>query len=160
MNWFKRVIFPSALVMLTLALMVTRAPGAVKLVKGQTIYIPSYSNIISDVQRIVLKANLIIHNTDPVHPITLVSIDHYDTNGALVEKYLPQPVKLHALGAIRIVIKEPKRGDEGAGANFVVKWQADHKVTEPLIECFMVGSLGAQGYSFSSQGRVIQEEGD
>jgi hypothetical protein len=133
---------------------------AVKHVKGQTVYIPSYSNMISGINRITLKANLIVHNIDPLHPITVLRIDHYDTNGGLVEHYLPQPLSLKPLAAARIVIKEPKPGDEGAGANFVVQWRADTKVIEPLMECFMVGSVGTQGYSFSSVGRIMQEESD
>ena len=140
--------------------LVTCAAGAVKLLKGQTIYIPSYSNIIGDYQPINLRANLIIHNTDQTHPITIVRIDNYDTNGKMVEKYLPKPVELKALAATRITIKNPKKGDEGAGANFIVQWKSENKVPEPLIECIMVGSLGTQGHTFVSQGRVIAEEGE
>jgi hypothetical protein len=138
----------------------TLAAAAVKLLKGQTLYVPSYSNIIGDMQNIVVRANLIIHNTDPQHPITLVQIDNYDTHGKLVEKYLTKPVQLQALAATRIIIKNPKKGDEGAGANFIVQWKSEKKVTEPIIECIMVGSLGTQGHTFSSQSRVIAEEGE
>jgi hypothetical protein len=137
------------------------AIGAPKLVKGQTIYIPSYANVISGppmLMRVPLRANLVIHNTDPVHPITLTRVDHYDTHGKLVEKYLQQPLKLEPLGATRVVVKEPKKGDEGLGANFVVQWHADRKVTEPIIDCLMLGTLGNQGFSFTSQGRIIREE--
>lgn len=138
----------------------TFATGAIKLLKGQTIYIPSYSNVIGDYQPINLRANLVVHNTDQVHPITIVRIDNYDTNGKMVEKYLPKPVELKPLAATRITIKNPKKGDEGAGANFIVQWKSENKVTEPLIECIMVGSLGTQGHTFTSQGRIIAEEGD
>lgn len=153
------------LLMLILSIMIlfalgTFAAGAIKLLKGQTIYIPSYSNVIGDYQPINLRANLIIHNTDQIHPITIVRIDNYDTNGKMVEKYLSKPVELKALAATRITIKNPKKGDEGAGANFIVQWKAENKVTEPIIECIMVGSLGTQGHTFLSQGRVIAEEGD
>lgn len=136
----------------------TLALGVVKLLKGQTLYVPSYSNIIGDYQHIAVRANLLIHNTDPANPITIVRIDNYDTEGKLVEKFLSKPVQLNPLAAIRYAIKNPKKGDEGAGANFIVQWKADNKVTEPLVECIMVGSLGNQGHTFSSQGRVIQEE--
>jgi hypothetical protein len=137
------------------------ALGAPKLVQGQTIYIPSYANVISGPPMLMvvpLRANLVIHNTDPSHPIMVTRVDHYDTHGKLVEKYLPQPVKLNPLGATRVVVKEPKKGDEGLGANFIVQWHADQKVTEPLIDCLMLGTLGNQGFSFTSQGRIIQEE--
>jgi hypothetical protein len=134
------------------------AAGEIKLSKGQTMYIPSYSNIISESYRIVLRANLIVHNSDPNHSITLIRIDHYDTNGGLVGKYLSEPMKLGPLAAYRVIIKKPERGDEGAGSNFIVQWRAEKPVTEPIIECVMIGSSGTQGYSFSSQGRVISEE--
>ena len=134
------------------------AISAIRLLKGQTIYIPSYSNVIGDYQHIFVRANLLIHNTDPDHPITIVRIDNYDTDGKLVEKFLSKPLQLNPLAATRIAIKNPKKGDEGAGANFIVQWKAENKVVEPLIECIMVGSLGTQGHTFTSQGRVIQEE--
>ena len=156
----RKIFFTAAVILATLMIWLPAPADAVKHVKGQTVYIPSYSNIISGIQRITLKANLIVHNIDPLHPITVLRIDHYDTNGGLVEQYLPQPLTLKPLAAARIVIKEPKPGDEGAGANFVVQWRADTKVIEPLMECFMVGSVGTQGYSFSSVGRVMQEESE
>ncbi|MCL4502513.1 MAG: DUF3124 domain-containing protein [Deltaproteobacteria bacterium] len=136
------------------------ALGGIKLLKGQTLYVPSYSNIIGDYQHIVVRANLVIHNTDPNNSITIVRIDNYDTQGKLVEKFLSKPLQLNPLAAVRYTLRNPKKGDEGAGANFIVQWKAENKVTEPLVECIMVGSLGTQGHTFSSQGRVIQEEGD
>lgn len=134
------------------------ASAAVKLVKGQTLYIPSYSNIIGDYSRIMLRANLIIHNTDPTKKITIIRIDNYDTNGKMVEKFLPKPLELDPMAAARFAIKDPKKGDEGAGANFLIQWKADNKVTEPIIECIMSGSHGTQGHTFTSQGRIIQED--
>jgi hypothetical protein len=150
------IIFSSILILL----IGNSALGAIKLVKGQTLYVPSYSNIIGDFHHIVLRANLIIHNTDPLHAITILRIDNYDTHGKLVEKFLLKPVQLGPLAATRIIVKNPQKGDEGAGSNFIVQWKSDHRVTEPLIECIMAGSLGTQGHTFSSQGRIIQEDTD
>jgi hypothetical protein len=136
------------------------ALGAVKLVKDQTVYIPSYANVISGppiLMVVALRANLIIHNTDPSQPITVTKIDHYDTGGKLVYKYLEKPIKLDPLAATRIIVKEPQKGDEGLGANFMVHWQAERPVNEPIIDCLMLGTLGNQGFSFTSQGRIIQE---
>ena len=160
MNHSLKKFLPLILSITLLLALGTLAGAAVKLLKGQTLYVPSYSNIIGDMQHITVRANLIIHNTDPVHPITLVRVDNYDTHGKLVEKYLAKPLQLKALAATRIIIRNPKKGDEGAGANFIVQWQAENKVTEPIIECIMVGSLGTQGHTFSSKGRVIAEETD
>ncbi|MEJ2670947.1 MAG: DUF3124 domain-containing protein [Deltaproteobacteria bacterium] len=137
------------------------ASGAVKLLKGQTIYIPSYSNVVSGppvLMVVPLRANLIIHNTDPSQAITIVRIDHYDTDGKLVDKYLKKPIKLNPLAAIRVIVKEPKKGNEGIGTNFIVQWQAEKPVTEPIIDCLMLGTLGNQGFSFTSQGKIIKEQ--
>lgn len=158
MNRFRKIMLTITPAVISLLFLYGFAAAKVKLVKGQTIYVPSYSNIISESYRVVLRGNLIIHNTDPNQSITIVRIDHYDTNGKLVEKYLTQPLELGPLAATRLTIKKLEQGDEGAGANFMVQWRAQDMVTEPIIESIMVGSLGTQGHSFSSQGRVIHEE--
>jgi hypothetical protein len=135
--------------------------GAAKLVKGQTVYIPSYSNVISGppIYMVVpLRANLVIHNTDPSQAISIARIDEYDTEGKKVSSYLKAPVTLNPLGAMRVVVKESKKEAEGLGANFIIQWQAEKKVNEPIIECLIIGSLGAQGFSFNTQGRIIKEQ--
>jgi hypothetical protein len=157
-DMFRKIILMITAAMLSNLFLCCLAAGEVKRLKGQTIYVPSYSNIISESYRVVLRANLIVHNTDPTQSITLIRIDRYDTNGKLVEKYLAQPLELGPLAATRLTIKKLEQGDEGAGANFLVQWRAQELVTEPIIESIMVGSLGTQGHSFSSQGRVIHED--
>jgi hypothetical protein len=158
MTRFRKIILTITPAVISLLFLYGVATAKVKFIKGQTIYIPSYSNIISESYRVVLRGNLIIHNTDPNKSISIVKIDHYDTNGKLVEKYLSQPMELGPLAATRLTIKKLEQGDKGAGANFMVQWRAQDVATEPIIESIMVGSLGTQGHSFSSQGRVIHEE--
>lgn len=158
MNRFRKIIVTITPAVISLLFLYGFAAAKVKLVKGQTVYIPSYSNIISESYRVVLRGNLIIHNTDPHQSIMILRIDHYDTNGKLVAKYLSQPMELGPLAATRLTIKKLEQGDAGAGANFMVQWRAQGLVTEPIIESIMVGSLGTQGHSFSSHGRVINEE--
>jgi hypothetical protein len=139
------------------------ALAAVKLVKGQTIYIPSYANVISGppVYMVVpLRANLLIHNTDPSQAITIARVDEYDTEGKKVNSYLKAPITLNPLGAMRVVVKESKKEAEGLGANFIIQWQAEKQVNEPIIECLIIGSSGAQGYSFATQGRIIKEQAE
>ena len=137
------------------------ALGEAKLVKSQTVYIPSYANVISGppIYMVVpLRTNLVIHNTDSSRSITVSRIDEYDTEGKKVSSYLAAPVVLNPLGAMRVVVKESKKEAEGLGANFIIQWHAEKKVTEPIIECLIIGSLGAQGFSFTSQGRITQEQ--
>ena len=139
------------------------ASAAVKLVKGQTVYIPSYANVISGPpisMTVPLRANLVIHNTDPSQAITVTRIDEYNTEGQKVSSYLTAPVVLNPLGAMRVVVKESKKEAEGLGANFIIQWQAEKKVNEPIIECLIIGSLGAQGFSFTTQPRIIKEQAE
>jgi len=136
------------------------AAGAVNLLKGQTVYLPCYSNILSSYQPIEMKANLFIHNADPQNSISIIRVDLYDANGKLVEKYITQPLKIDPLAAARFVVKESIKGEAGAAANFLVQWRAEKKVIEPLLESVFVGSSGTHGYSFSSPGRIVAEETD
>ena len=46
----------------------------------------------------------------------------------------------------------------GTGANFIVEWSADGLITDPLIESVMVGTLVAQGFSFTSRGKTMVTE--
>jgi hypothetical protein len=158
MNTLKKAIRLSVLIMTPVFLLTGWAMGEVKLVKGQTIHIVSYPNIVSESYRINMRGNLIIHNTDQHHPITLVRIDHYNTDGKLVEKYLKSPLKLGPLAASRVIVKQPHHHEEKPGITFIVQWQADQPVTAPLVKCFIVGALSGQGYSFTSSGNVIHEE--
>jgi hypothetical protein len=163
MQKVKRLFWFGSLAALVLFCSGGTAAADVKLVKGQTVYIPSYANVISGppiYMTVPLRANLVIHNTDPAQAITVVRIDEYNTEGQKVGSYLTAPVSLNPLGAMRVVVKESKKEAEGLGANFIIQWQADKKVNEPIIECLIIGSLGAQGFSFITHGRVIQEQAE
>jgi hypothetical protein len=163
MQNMKRLFWFTGLATMALFFSGGAALGAAKLVKGQTVYIPSYSNVISGppiYMTVPLRANLVIHNTDPSQAITIARIDEYNTEGQKVSSYLKAPVSLNPLGAMRVVVKESKKEAEGLGANFIIQWQAEKKVTEPIIECLIIGSLGAQGFSFATQGRVTQEQAE
>jgi len=163
MQVMKRLFWFTGLAAMALFFSGGPALAGVKLVKGQTVYIPSYSNVISGppiYMTVPLRANLVIHNTDPSQAITIARIDEYNTEGQKVSSYLTAPVSLNPMGAMRVVVKESKKEAEGLGANFIIQWQAEKKVTEPIIECLIIGSLGAQGFSFATQGRVTQEQAE
>jgi hypothetical protein len=150
---------------LLIALAVIQAPadlsaGDIKLSAGQTVYVPIYSHIYSGVKGrpFDLAATLSIRNTDPLYPITLVSVKYYDSDGKLVEDHiLKKPKQLSALVSARYVITE---GDKtgGSGANFMVVWKSDQKVNPPIIEAVMIGTHSGQGISFLSRGQVIKED--
>jgi hypothetical protein len=95
----KKIFLVIALAILGLTVGGGLAAGAVKLLKGQTVYLPCYSNIVSSYQPIGMQANLFIHNTDPQNSITIIRVDLYDANGKLVEKYITPPQKVNPLVA-------------------------------------------------------------
>jgi hypothetical protein len=135
-----------------------RADSGIVLSDGQTVYVPIYSHIYSGLKGnpFRLAATLSIRNTDPGHPITLVSVTFYDSDGKLVREYLNNPVELNAMASTRYILTESDTSG-GSGANFLVKWISKTKVNPPLIEGVMIGTQSGQGISFVSRGQVIKD---
>ncbi len=134
------------------------AEATLKHVKGQTVYVPAYSHIYHGDKDspLYLAVTLSIRHTDPVHPITLTSVQYFDTEGNLLKSYQDKEVTVRAMGSVEFIVKESdKKG--GAGANFLVKWKSAKEVTEPIIESIMISTVGQQGISFSSRGQAIEE---
>jgi hypothetical protein len=157
---YKRPIYTSflCLVLLSACYQAAFASADYRLSKGQTIYVPVYSNIFSAPKKIQynLAAILSIRNTDMSHPITILAADYYDTRGKLVRKYFQKPVNLAPLESTDIYIPEDDTTG-GTGANFVVKWHSQKEVNVPIIECVMIGMKSGQGISFVSPGQEIKE---
>lgn len=135
----------------------TRPAGAdMRLFKGQTIYVPVYSHIYSGdrEQPFYLATTLSVRNTDRTHALTLTAVDYYDSEGKFLKHYLQTSLSLNAMATKRYVVPESdKRG--GSGAKFIVQWQSDQPVSEPLIEAVMISTKTQQGISFTSRGRVL-----
>ncbi|MEW6162166.1 MAG: DUF3124 domain-containing protein [Nitrospirota bacterium] len=126
---------------------------------GESVYVSIYSNIYSGPKavRLELAAMLSIRNTDPKYPITILKADYYDTSGNMIDSYVKKPMKLKPLESTHIYIKEyDKRG--GPGANFIVKWQAEGKVNQPIIEGVMLSTH--HGVSLICPGRIITEHSE
>ena len=134
------------------------AGSNVSLSDGQTVYVSVYTHIYSGLKGrpFELGATLSIRNTDPKHPITLVSVKFYDTDGKLLKDYLAEPTHLNALVSTRYVIKEGESVG-GSGANFLVTWKSEKMVNPPIIEAIMIGTRSGQGISFVSKGQVIKQ---
>jgi len=134
------------------------AQSNIELSKGQTVYVPAYSHIYSgDAEyKFLLAVTLSIRNTDPKNPLTVISVDYFDTDGKLIKKYLEKPMTLAPMSSTRYVVKESDESG-GSGANFIVTWKADQAVHFPIIESIMIGTRSQQGLSFTSRGQVISE---
>ena len=156
----KRLIRVILLTTLAFSMLAGSAAGEVRLIKGQTLYVPCYTTFYSGGHAYDVHTVIFIHNADPNNAINIVQIDLYNTSGKLVEKYLQKPLKLNPFATHRINVKDPLEGHEGTGANFIIQWQADKKVVVPLINDLFSGARGTQGYSFTSPARVIREESD
>lgn len=131
-----------------------------KTVRGQTIYVPVYSEIYHHNRQEIfyLAATLSIRNTDLNNPIIITSVRYYDTNGKLVKQYLANPIQLDALASTDFFVTRDDNSG-GVGANFIVEWVAATEISEPIVEAVMIGTDFQQGISFISPGKVIKDEG-
>ena len=126
--------------------------------KGESVYVSIYSNVFSGVKlhALELSGMLSIRNTDPKYFISILKADYYDSKGEILERYITQPLKLKPLESTHFLVKvSDKRG--GPGAKFIVKWQSDHKVNQPIIEGIMLSTRAQQGISFICPGKIISE---
>ena len=130
----------------------------IRLSKGQTLYVPVYSNVFAGPRKLPLQlaATLSIRNTDMSASFRVTTIDYYDTNGKLVRRHLERPAFVGPLATIYVHIEE-KDTIGGFGANFIVRWQAASAVNAPIVECVMIGATSGQGISFVSPGQEIRE---
>lgn len=126
-------------------------------VQGQTVYVPVYSEIFDSESNpaFQLAATLSLRNTDLTQPIVIDTIDYYDSGGDRIVVYLDQPIQLDPLASTEVVVDRSNIAG-GAGANFIVAWQAATSVSEPIIEAVMISTASQQGVSFVSAGRVIE----
>ncbi len=126
--------------------------------RGETVYVPVYSNVFSAPKQVpfYLAAILSIRNTDMANPVTVTSADYYDTKGKLLKRYYQKPVTLAPLETVYIYIPEDDVAG-GVGANFIVRWKTSQEVNMPIIECVMIGTKSGQGISFVSPGQIIKE---
>ncbi len=133
------------------------ASAAIDIAEGQTVYVPVYSHIYSGGgEPQLLEVTLSIRNTDPERTIRLVTVQYFDTRGALVRSHLDQALELGPLETVEfLVARRDTRG--GSGANFIVTWDADEPVYEPIIEAVMIGLTKEHSISFITPARPLAE---
>ena len=131
-------------------------PG-IEIVEGQTVYVPVYSHINADGgKRYLLETTLSIRNTDPDQPISIKSVKYFGTDGEMLREFVDGAMPLAALATAEFLV-EKQDVSGGSGANFIVQWDAEEPVYEPLIEAVMVGFAGPKGFAFTSPGRVLAD---
>lgn len=125
---------------------------------GQSVYVPVYSQLVTMTARrfYSLTANVVVHNTDPDRPIMILSARYYGNGGTMLTEFLEEPKILLPFSSTTLLVEQLDR-EGGIGANFVIDWMSESRVSEPAIEAVMIGESGTQGVSFISPGRVIRD---
>ena len=134
----------------------TELPTVKSLRTRETVYVAAYSTVRLGGGKgtVNLATTLTVHNTSETKPLILLRVDYFGTAGNLLHSYLAAPIAVRPFGSAETFVPaEDTRG--GTGANFVVEWAADGQITEPLIEAVMIGTIGTQGYSFTSRGKTM-----
>ncbi len=131
---------------------------ALHVVSGSRVYVPAYARVYhyTDHKTISLITTLAIHNTDPEQPLVLKSVRYYSENGTLLKDYLVQPRSLSPM-ATAIFHLHPEKQNAGIGANAVVEWVSEYRISNPIIETIMISTEGNRGVSFISPGYVVGE---
>lgn len=126
--------------------------------QSQTVYVPAYPQVFVGPRgyNFELGITLLIRNADFKSPITITTVDYYDTQGKLAKKYLSGPLSIAPMASKDIHITE-KDASGGMGSNFIVRWKAEKDVNPPIVEALMIGGKGGQGISFICPGREISE---
>jgi len=158
LSWLNFLVILSLAAPASITIASPRAAGE-ELFKGQLVYVPVYSHVYygDREQRLLLTAILSIRNTDPQHAITIVKVDYYDSDGKIIKNYLPKSITLQPMASTRFIVKESDtRG--GSGAHFLVEWEAETPVNEPIMEGVMIGAAGQQGISFTSRGKAVTKK--
>ena len=132
-----------------------------ELARQGTFYVPVFSNIYhgnldsrGKPASLLLSAMLSIRNTDPAHGITVRSVRFHDSGGKLVKEYYDQPKSIGPLGSTEIFV-ENKDSTGGPGASFIVAWDAESPVNQPIMDTVSAYVFGTQTAIFTAPGRPI-----
>lgn len=150
-----------AIVAFALALPTFASDGIDPQSKGQTVYVPIYSQIwhgntgqsgkaVSENMSVLVS----IRNTDPKSPIRVLAAPYYNTAGALIGDYLPAPRTIGPFATLELFV-ERRESEGGSGANFAVHWDATAPVSPPIVEALHSLVQAGRTMSFISRGKPI-----
>ena len=141
--------------------MPVKASDAPALIKGATLYVPVYSQVLHGNIEWNKKPNekplsvmLSIRNTDPRRSMTIRAVRYYDTDGHLVREYAIQSKTLGPLMSTNVFL-EHKDVDGGTGANFIVEWDAPEPLNTPIVETLHTYFFGNSSMVFVSPSQIL-----
>jgi len=120
-------------------------------------YLSVYSRIysLSEHKTHNLTVTASIRNISLKDTVYITKAEYFNTHAKPIHTYFDKPVYVAPLETIEIVIDEVDQ-DGGTGANFVFDWKIKPKSTEPFFEGIMISTYGAQGLSFTTQGKRME----
>lgn len=141
------------------------AAAAEELSSGQTLYLPVYSKIWhGDLVfkgkiplEYFLSALVSVRNTSLKTPIRVLSARYYNTEGKLINEFVPKPITVGTMGTYELFI-ERKESEGGSGANFVIQWESAVPTNPPVVEAVHADISGPRTLSFVTSARPIQPD--
>lgn len=141
------------------------AVAAEELSSGQTLYLPVYSKIWHGDLVIkgkfpleyFLSALVSVRNTSLKTPIRVLSARYYNTDGKLLNEFVPKPITVGAMGTYELFI-ERKESEGGSGANFIIQWESAVPTNPPIVEAVHADISGPRTLSFVTSAHPIQPD--
>lgn len=127
-----------------------------KMNQRHTVYVPAYSHIYtSKDKREVMAVTLSIRNTDFANSLWVKKVLYYNTQGDLIESFLPTLHVLDPMASIDFVVNlTDMRG--GSGANFIIEWAGVEELTTPIFQAVMVNVNVPKAFAFIADGVTIE----
>lgn len=131
--------------------------------KTQSLYLPVYSHMLygnlgksGKASQVLLSTLVSIRNTDAKRPLRVNSARYYDTNGKLLGERVATPMILPPLGTLELFV-ELNDASGGSGANFIIKWEGDNGISQPLVEGLHANMDGGKAVIFMTQAVPLSE---
>ena len=155
---FSTIIAAAVCLSLLIPAAAARAGSGENLRKDGKVYVSIYSNVFAGPKKnpFQLASMVVVRNTDPAHSLNLLAADYYDSDGKKVRSYVGKPLEVGPLSTVHYFVEE-RDTSGGAGANFIVRWEASREINIPIIEGVMTGGRSGQGISFITPGQYIAE---
>lgn len=139
------------------------ADGMAPASRGQTVYVPIYSEIrhgnISSTGKTdtaLMSVLVSVRNTDPNNAIRVLTAPYYNTGGMLLHNALAAPKVIPPFGTLELFV-ELRENAGGSGANYVVMWEAGTAVSPPIVEALHSRFQAGYSMAFISRGQAISE---
>ena len=145
--------------LLCLSGLLGETPAEVNSARGQTLYVPVYSEIpYGDRDHTLeLTVTLSIRNIDRRVLVMVRKVDYYNSKGEFVRSYIQEPRALPPLAAVEFIIRASDRSG-GISAGFVVEWESENLCVPPVVEAVMISTASSRGISFLSPARIVEEK--